>query len=147
MLAAETASGGAHNAVEEAALIVVGATLIVLLQVFVRPWRQKLFHSEVVADSAIAGLATAYVFVVLLPELETGHEIIGDYIFLIVLAGFVTLYGLEHVAHRTGMPRGPKSRPRRCTGSGRACSGPPASSSCSPGPTRFTSGRRSSCSP
>lgn len=100
ILAAEIVPGVDRSREEEAALIVLGALLLALLHLFVRPLRRRLMHSDVVGDSAIAGLSTAYVFVVLLPELEPGHDIVGDYIFLIVLAGFITLYGLEQRAHR-----------------------------------------------
>lgn len=91
---------------EEVALILVGALLLALLHVVVRPLRRQLLRSELFADSAIAGLSTAYVFVVLLPELETGHEIIGDYVFVIVLCGFVLLFGLEHAMHRLDAKHG-----------------------------------------
>ena len=70
--------------------------------------------------SFAGGLAVAYVFLHLLPELAEGSEAVGEKlgdvvevtplldlaIFLVALTGFTVLYGLERLAVRTGSPRG-----------------------------------------
>ncbi len=70
--------------------------------------------------SFAGGLAVAYVFLHLLPELAEGAESVGEVlsdvvdvtplldlaIFLLALAGFAVLYGLERLAARSGSPRG-----------------------------------------
>lgn len=76
--------------------------------------------------SFAGGLAVAYVFLHLLPELAQGEEGVGEAlddvvqvtallelsVFLVALLGFTALYGLERLAERSGSPRG-----RRADGS------------------------------
>ena len=56
------------------------------------PW---LDAREAQAGSFGGGMAVAYAFLHLLPELDEGHEILGDSIHLVVLLGLVLFYGLE----------------------------------------------------
>ena len=70
--------------------------------------------------SFAGGLAVAYVFLHLLPELAAGNEEVGEVlgdalvvtplfdlaVFLVALAGFAALYGLERLAERSGSDRG-----------------------------------------
>ena len=76
-------------------------------------------RTERIGEAAVAavggGGAPAYVFVHLLPELARGNEdvaeVLGDTsqvsavaevgLFVVALAGFLVLYGLDHVAERT----------------------------------------------
>lgn len=46
--------------------------------------------------SFAGGMAVAYIFLHLLPELDVGHEHIGDAIYSLTLVGFCAFYGLEH---------------------------------------------------
>lgn len=85
---------------EAVALVVLAAALVGSVHLFAAQLRQRLFRSEAVADSVFAGLSAAYVFLVLLPELDTTHDVLGDSVFLVVLAAFVTFYGIEHAAER-----------------------------------------------
>jgi hypothetical protein len=55
--------------------------------------------SERVADSLFAGMASAYVFLVLMPELDTLQERLGGRAYVVVLASFAAIYGVEHAAH------------------------------------------------
>lgn len=52
------------------------------------------------ASSLSAGIATAYVFLHLLPEIDLGHEAFGERIYLVVLAGFLLFYGSETLFER-----------------------------------------------
>jgi hypothetical protein len=46
------------------------------------------------------GIAVSFVFLELMPELDHGHELVGELIEFVVLGGFVLVYGLNHLAHR-----------------------------------------------
>ena len=73
---------------------------------------------ERATGSFAGGLAVAYVFLHLLPEVAEGNEAVGEAlgrvfrptplsdlgIFLVALAGFTVFYGLERLADRTGAP-------------------------------------------
>ena len=94
----------------------VGALVISLLLAALHlaaPRLRRLpFVPEDVTGSFAGGLAVAYVFLHLLPELAEGNEAIGEAledvveptplldlgIFLVALAGFATFYGLERLA-------------------------------------------------
>jgi hypothetical protein len=81
--------------------------------------RRLPFVPESATGSFAGGLAVAYVFLHLLPELVEGKETIGAAlhrvvqptplldlaIFLVALAGFVAFFGLERLADRTGAGR------------------------------------------
>jgi hypothetical protein len=104
--------------------------------------RRLPFVPEAVTGSFAGGLAVAYVFLHLLPELAEGNESVGEAlrrvlrptplvdlgIFLVALAGFTAFYGLERLADRrqaerrepvvvpagAGAPAAPRARsPRR----------------------------------
>lgn len=94
---------------EVAALVILAAVMVATIHLFA-PQLHRLFRSETIARSVLAGLSAAYVFVILLPELDDSHEHVGDLIFAVVLVGFVLLYGIEHAAKRldqaTGDDRG-----------------------------------------
>jgi hypothetical protein len=76
--------------------------------------RRLPFVPEAVTGSFAGGLAVAYVFLHLLPELAEGNESVGEAlrrvlrptplvdlgIFLVALAGFTAFYGLERLADR-----------------------------------------------
>lgn len=95
-----------------------GATaLLALLHVLVPPLRRRIGSmAEGVVASIGGGIASAYVFVHLLPELARGNEevaeVLGEHVevtalgevllFLVAFAGFLLLYGLDHWAARSG---------------------------------------------
>lgn len=78
--------------------------------------RKLPFVPESATGSFAGGLAVAYIFLHLLPEIATGNEAIGEAladvieptplfdlaIFLVALAGFTVFYGLERIAGRHG---------------------------------------------
>lgn len=80
-------------------LVLLGAIVLAALFVFTRPVRERLVTSERSADSLFAGMASAYVFLILIPELDVLHEHLGDRGYLLVLASFIAIYGAEHAAH------------------------------------------------
>ena len=58
-------------------------------------------------ESFGGGLAMGYVALQLVPELEMGHEVVGEAIHYVLLAGFVVFWGLEQrfaAAEATGSP-------------------------------------------
>jgi hypothetical protein len=101
---------------------VVGALLISLLLAglhLAAPRIRKLpFIPETATGSFAGGLAVAYVFLHLLPEIAEGNEAIGEAladavqptplldlgIFLVALFGFTAFYGLERLADRSAVP-------------------------------------------
>jgi hypothetical protein len=60
------------------------------------------FHATI--GSFGGGMAVTYVFLQLIPELEREHEIYGSYAHLLLLVGFVTFYGIEHLLLRKRRP-------------------------------------------
>ncbi len=106
---------------------VLGALLIALvlvaLHVAAPRIRRLPLVPERVTGSFAGGLAVAYVFLHLLPELAEGNEAIGEAlsdvveptpllelgVFLVALAGFAAFYGLERLA-RTRAATGPGGR-------------------------------------
>lgn len=85
--------------IERPDLELLGAVFLGLLFVFTRTLRLRLVKSDRAADSLFAGMASAYVFLVLMPELDDLHVHLGGRIYVIVLASFAGVYGVEHLAH------------------------------------------------
>ncbi len=95
----------------------LATAVLSLLHVLVPPLRRRIGS---LADGVVAsiggGIAAAYVFVHLLPELARGHEEIAEVLgerphvtelgevllFLVAFAGFLLLYGVDHWAGRSG---------------------------------------------
>lgn len=73
----------------------LAALILASCHVFAPQIRQALQKREGFVASFGGGLAIAYVFLHLLPELEAGHALLGRIIFLVALASFIFLYGLE----------------------------------------------------
>jgi hypothetical protein len=91
------ATGHGHTTRPE--LEMLGALILAALFVFTRTLRVRLVRSERTADSLFAGMASAYVFLVLMPELDVLHEHLGGRTYMLVLGSFVGIYGVEHAAH------------------------------------------------
>lgn len=108
---------------------VLGSLLIALLLAglhLAAPRIRKLpFVPEAATGSFAGGLAVAYVFLHLLPEIAEGNEAIGEAlssvlrptplvdlgIFLVALAGFTAFYGLERLADRSSDTRAGTAEP------------------------------------
>jgi hypothetical protein len=103
---------------------------------------------EAATGSFAGGLAVAYVFLHLLPELAEGNEAIGDLlhhvlrptplvdlgIFVVALIGFVAFFALQRIADRAGASRPTGARAvRRPDGAGGGVRGRPAGTD-PPGP-------------
>lgn len=94
----------------------LATALLALLHVLVPPLRRRIGSlAEGVVASIGGGIASAYVFVHLLPELARGNaevaEVLGERVevtelgevllFVVAFAGFLLLYGLDHWASRS----------------------------------------------
>ena len=82
------------------ALTFTAAIVLSGLHLAARPIHRLLFMSERVSGSIFGGMAAAYVFLYLLPELETTHDVIGEGIHFVILLGFLLSYGAEHYSYR-----------------------------------------------
>ncbi len=119
---------GADGRAEPGRRLVIAALLAALHAAAPRI-RKLPFVSETATGSFAGGLAVAYVFLHLLPEIAEGNEAIGEAlsdvlrptplvelgIFLVALVDFTAFYGLERLAKRQGSPR-----PRRGGAAGSA---------------------------
>jgi hypothetical protein len=77
----------------EYALLIVALLTVAHLA---SPWvRDRLRAHTPALVSFGGGVAIAYVFVHLIPDLEAGHEYIGDRIHVLALAGFLLFYTIE----------------------------------------------------
>lgn len=99
-----------------------GATVfLALVHVLVPRLRARVHGSGESALAAIGGgVSAAYVFIHLLPELARGNDVVGEALgdtsqisavgevalFAVAFAGFLVLYGLDHVAARGGSEGG-----------------------------------------
>ena len=101
------------------------AVVLAVLHLAAPRIRRLPFVPERATGSFAGGLAVAYVFLHLLPEIAEGNESIGKAlsrvieptplldlgIFLVALAGFAAFYGLERLADRQPDPAGGASTP------------------------------------
>lgn len=76
--------------------------VVALVFIAIHIWHDRLhgflYRSERIATSMSGGMAIAYVFMHLLPELEEGAEVLGAPIHLLALIGFLVFYGLQRIA-------------------------------------------------
>lgn len=130
-----TAQSGLEPALS-AGQSVFGALLVALLLAGLHLAAPRIRRLPLVPESATGsfagGLAVAYVFLHLLPEIAEGNEAVGEAlsetlrptplvdlgIFLVALAGFTAFYGLERLAQGTGT--GPAALEGRPAGGGQA---------------------------
>lgn len=61
--------------------------------------RSTLRSRPAVAASFGGGAAVAYVFLQLIPEIEVGHELLGDRIYFMILASFIAFFAIELHLH------------------------------------------------
>lgn len=98
------------DAVEEPPLLVFFMAVALALLHLAAPRLRRFFSShETIIRSLGGGMAIAYAFLMLFPELERGHELLGDSIEFLVLAGFLLFFALEvrfqhHDPERPGPP-------------------------------------------
>ena len=101
--------------ITQSVVIALAITMVLAALHLAAPRIRKLpFVPEAVTASFAGGLAVAYVFLHLLPEIAAGNEAVGEAlsdvleptpllelgIFLVALAGFTLFYGLERRARR-----------------------------------------------
>lgn len=78
----------------------VAAAILAAIHFFGPHLRQRMRGRHQIAASYGGGLAIAYVFLQLFPEIEAGHEWLGDAIHFITLGSFLTFFALEVWLHR-----------------------------------------------
>ena len=82
--------------------VAIFAGLLVIAHVMA-PWiRSRLQGRAMLVASLGGGMAVAYVFLHLLPELDEGHGLLGELIFAVPLAGFLLQYLVRRQADRMG---------------------------------------------
>jgi hypothetical protein len=59
------------------------------------PWAHERRRHPEVANALGGGLAAAYVFLHLIPSLDTAHAVLGERIYFITLLGFIAFYGID----------------------------------------------------
>lgn len=77
----------------------LAALLLVVAHLSAPAVRRSLSHRSASVGSFGGGMAAAYVFLHLLPELDKGHELLGRWVFLIPLVGFSIYYTVHRVLH------------------------------------------------
>lgn len=87
-----------HEVSESAKLDWTLAVAITLATVHLlgSPLRRLVRKREAIVCSFGGGMAVAYVFLQLLPELDKGHHLVGNAIYFVVLVGFILFYTLEY---------------------------------------------------
>ncbi len=80
--------------------------MLVAAHLFAARIGRRLDAAEHAAHSFGGGMAIAYVFLHLLPELEKGQKVLGHAVHGIALVGFVSFSAAEHWIHRRGAGEG-----------------------------------------
>ena len=83
----------------ELPISIVVAILFAMVSICVSGLEKILERNLVAAKSLGGGLAVSYVFLELLPEVDHGHELIGEAIEFVVLIGFLVVFGLHRLVH------------------------------------------------
>lgn len=82
-------------------IALVAAVLFSLVHILTPRFSLVLSRNVAVAGSFGGGIASAFVFLELLPELDHGHQLIGEAIEFVILGGFIAVLGLNHLSeHR-----------------------------------------------
>jgi hypothetical protein len=74
--------------------VLMVALILGAVHVFAPRAYERRRHPEA-ANAFGGGLAAAYVFLHLIPSLDTGHAVLGERIYFITLLGFVAFYGID----------------------------------------------------
>ncbi len=81
------------------------STLAAIAITAIHLWSKQLhcllYREEYIAASFSGGMAISYVFLNLLPELETAEKFLGYSIHFIILLGFIIFYSLESLVWKT----------------------------------------------
>lgn len=72
------------------------AITLAIVHLLGAPLRCLVRKREAIVSSCGGGMAIAYVFLQLLPELDKGHNLVGNAIYFVVLIGFILFYTLEY---------------------------------------------------
>ena len=78
---------------------VLTALILAAVYLFGPHIRSTLRQKPAIAASFGGGAAVAYVFLQLIPEIEVGHQLLGDRIYFIILASFITFFAIELHLH------------------------------------------------
>lgn len=73
----------------------IKALLICFIHFIAPIIRPFLFKYERYINSFAGGMAVTYIFGHLLPEIDEGHEVVGELIYLFILVGFLIFYWLQ----------------------------------------------------
>ena len=103
----ETASQMEEAAVIELTLLV--RIVFGSIHLFYDRLHRLLYREERIAISFGGGMAIAYIFLHLLPELEKGEQEAGSIIHFIALIGFLAFYGMQRFAWRVSKDKNSKS--------------------------------------
>lgn len=99
-IAAAAVEGSAEelNKIQVIELTFVVALVFIAIHIWHDRLHRFIYRSERIAVSMSGGMAIAYVFMHLLPELEKGAQLLGAPIHLLALMGFLVFYGLQRLA-------------------------------------------------
>ena len=90
-------------------LTIATAIFFGLIHIFYDRLHSFLYREERIAISFGGGMAIAYIFLHLLPELEKGNQNIGSPIHFVTLIGFLLFYGMQRFAWRVSQDKTSKS--------------------------------------
>lgn len=103
----ETANGIERTEALELTFLI--AIIFGAIHIFYDRLHKLLYKEERIAISFGGGMAIAYTFLHLLPELEKGEEHIGSFAHFIALMGFLLFYGLQRFAWKVSKNEDSKS--------------------------------------
>lgn len=86
-------------------LSAIAAIAIAAIHLWSKQLHCLLYREEYIAASFSGGMAISYVFMNLLPELDTAEEVLGHSIHFIILLGFLIFYSLESLVWKTSNAR------------------------------------------
>ncbi len=107
-LAAEEAEAQLSRA-ETLELTFVVALVFSAIHIWSGKLHSFLYKSEEIAISFGGGMAVAYVFMHLLPELEKGSKLLGIGVNFITLVGFLVFYGVQRYSWKVSSQENPKN--------------------------------------
>lgn len=108
ILAVEETANGVEE-LEALELTFVVAIAFGAIHLFYERLHHLLYKEERIAISVGGGMAIAYIFLHLLPELEKGEQDIGSSIHFVTLIGFLLFYGMQRFAWRVAKNEASKS--------------------------------------
>ena len=79
----------------------IAACILSVVHILSTRLDMRLSRSTAAAGSFGAGVAATFVFLELLPKIDHGHDLIGDSIEFVILAGFLVVFSMHRLAHRS----------------------------------------------